>query len=295
MIEGQPALSAAAALTAAVCYDTGYVLQAMEARHVPGAHALRPSLLGELLKRPRWVAATLLAVVGWPLQILALALAPLSLVQPVLALGLVWLLFLASRLLGEHVGRREMAGVLLIVVGVGLAGWAAPARPPAVQPTAPLIAALAVLGALTLSPYLLGARRRKGSFLLILGAAAAEGAIAFLAKIVSDGLVEGRWLEAGAWALATVTVVLLGIVSEMTALQRAPATRVAPGVLVAQMLIPVTLAPLVAGEDWGATPLGGAVLGAAVVSVAVGMGILGRSSAVADVIGGARGETSAGR
>ena len=76
------------ALVAACCYETGYALQAIEARRAPADRALRPTLVTYLLTRPLWVGATALSLLGWPLQIAALSHAPLTLVQPVLALGL---------------------------------------------------------------------------------------------------------------------------------------------------------------------------------------------------------------
>ena len=81
-----------------------------------------------LVRRPLWVGATALSLLGWPLQIIALAHAPLTLVQPVLALGLLLLLFLGVRILGEHVGPREIAAVVLIIASVGVFAWAAPRR-----------------------------------------------------------------------------------------------------------------------------------------------------------------------
>ena len=48
-------------------------------------------------------------MLGWPLQVLALSLAPLVVVQPALAMGLIVLLVLAERMLGEHAGRYEYA------------------------------------------------------------------------------------------------------------------------------------------------------------------------------------------
>jgi len=42
---------------------------------------LRPSLIGFLLRRRRWLLGTALGILGWPLQALALAFAPLALVQ----------------------------------------------------------------------------------------------------------------------------------------------------------------------------------------------------------------------
>src|SRR4051812_10153354 len=84
---------------AAACFDGAVALQAIEARAVPAARGA--GLLRSLLQRPRWLLATGLAVLGWPLQIAALALAPLTVVQPTLAVGLVLLLALGVRLLHE--------------------------------------------------------------------------------------------------------------------------------------------------------------------------------------------------
>jgi hypothetical protein len=75
----------------------------------------------------------------------------------------------------------------------------------------------------------------------------------------------------------------VGVVSESTALQRFAATRVAPTVLVMQIVIPVVLAPLVGGESWADTPLGGAVLVGALAMVACGAGLLASSPAVAQL------------
>ena len=50
-----------------------------------------------------------MTVLGWPLQILALSFAPLVVVQPALASGLLVLLLVAQGMLGESPGRRELA------------------------------------------------------------------------------------------------------------------------------------------------------------------------------------------
>ena len=57
-------------------------------------------------------------MLGWPLQVLALSLAPLVVVQPALAMGLLVLLVVAERMLGEHAGRTEHIAMGAIVVGV---------------------------------------------------------------------------------------------------------------------------------------------------------------------------------
>ena len=111
MIDSELAAGFGIALLAAIAYDSGYALQAFEARRAPIEQSMRPGLLAHLVRRPIWLAAIGLAIVGWALQVLALTKAPLTLVQPVLALGLFLLLGLGVRFLGEHVGRREWAAV----------------------------------------------------------------------------------------------------------------------------------------------------------------------------------------
>jgi len=286
------------ALLAGICYDVGYGLQALDARDVEHTHALRPSLIVQLARRRRWLAAMALSVLGWPLQILAFSLAPVTLVQPTLALGLLILLFFGVRVLGEHVGPREIGAVVCIIAGVVCVTVSAPAKGEVTVSGGALYVALGILALLTLAPYVLGAQRWRGSLLLILGAGAADGAAAFLAKIISDDAATGYWLGAIGWALATGAAVALGFLSELTALQRSPATRVAPIVLCCQIAIPVVLAPIVAGEDWGATPGGGVLIVIGLVLVLAGAALLGATKAVSGLITGAEappgGELDAG-
>src|SRR4051812_48120441 len=137
----------ASAAAAAACFDGGLALQALDARAEPQHHGLRASLLVRLAHRRRWVAATGLAFAGWPFHLLALALAPLSLVQPTLALGLVLLLYLGHRVLGERVGGAEIAAVAGVAGAVALLGWAAPPETSDHAGTARLAAAMIPLAA----------------------------------------------------------------------------------------------------------------------------------------------------
>src|SRR5204863_2953474 len=97
-------------------------------------------------------------------------------------------------------------------------------------------------------------------------------------------------------------IALFGLISEMSALQRRPATRVAPVVFVVQITVPVMLAPLITGESWTSTPLGGAALVGFLALVAAGAAALGRTAAVSGLVAagvdefrdGYAGEASAG-
>jgi drug/metabolite transporter (DMT)-like permease len=287
-MDGEIAIGFGLALAATCCYETGYALQAIEAKRAPSERALRPSLMTHLATRPLWVGATALSLLGWPLQIAALAHAPLTLVQPTLALGLLLLLFLGVRILGERVGPREIAAVVLIIASVGVFAWAAPREPGHVDRGAGLVVALALLAAAAVAPYAITLFRKASNpmLLLVASAGAADGMAAFVAKIVAEDISDGALLAVLAWVALVAVVVLIGLTSESTALQSFPATRVAPTVLVLQIVIPVVMAPLVGGEGWSDTPLGGAVLVAALVTVAAGAGLLASSPAVAQLVVG---------
>jgi drug/metabolite transporter (DMT)-like permease len=266
------------ALGAAGCYEVGYAYQAVQARRMPVAHALRPSLLGQLLRNARWLTATALSLLGWPLQVAALALAPLALVQPALALGLVLLLVLGRRVLHEPVGRREIIAVALVIAGIALVATSAPARTTSTATTG-LAIAIAALAAVALLPYLL-ARRPARAMLAVVSAGAADSVAALAAKVVSGALADGRWSAALGLTVVAALAGLMATTSEMSALQRAPATRVGPIVLALQIAIPVAVAGAVGAEDWSATPLDGVVLAAGLAGVVAGAALLAASRAV---------------
>jgi hypothetical protein len=65
-----------------------------------------------------WLLGMLVATGSWGLHVAALALAPISLVQSVIAGGLVLLTVVADRLFGIEVTRREWIGVALTAAGL---------------------------------------------------------------------------------------------------------------------------------------------------------------------------------
>jgi drug/metabolite transporter (DMT)-like permease len=295
VIDGGVAAGTGVAIAAAGCYEAAYVLQALEARGADRDRALRPGLLAQLARRPRWLGGTALSVLGAGLQVAALSLAPLTVVQPTLALGLLVLLYLGRRVLGESVGRRELAAALVLVAGVAAIVAAAPARSDAVTSTVGLAVALVALAAAAAAPYgLRAAGRPVRGEVLVLGAGCGDACAALAAKLVADALGRGAWVAAAVFAAMAAAFGLTALTSEMTALQRLPATRVAPVILVLGVIAPVALAPLVFGERWGATPLAAVGLGGGLALVAAATWALGRSVAVADVLGaGAVGEREA--
>ena len=50
----------------------------MDAKQTPREEHLRLALARGLIRRSRWLIGTALSILGWPLQVIALLLAPLS-------------------------------------------------------------------------------------------------------------------------------------------------------------------------------------------------------------------------
>ena len=274
-------LGVGVAIVAASLYNAGVSVQALDARESSSDHALRASLLVKLAGERRWLLGTGLVTLGWTLQAGALLFAPLTVVQPALAVGLLLLLAIGTHVLHEPVGAREIAAVLAICGG--LVGLALTAPEHTVTRGAPLAVALALaaIGLGAVVPYLLSTLGRAPRTSVVLSAGLAYAWCGITTKMVSDAVGAGAWGEALLWVLATATGAGVGLLSEMTALQSRPATRVAPVVLVVDIVVAVAFAAALVGERWSVTPSGGAILVGALALVTAAAGVLAASPAVA--------------
>jgi hypothetical protein len=281
VIDWQLVGGVAAAAAAAACFNAAVVLYALEGRYVSTEHGLRLSLVREIARRPMWLAAVALDGLGWPFQLLALSLAPLTVVQPTLSVGLLLLLVVGARRLGEHVGRLEVVATVAIIGGVTGLALAAPPHSSARPDPVALAVVLGVLVLLTAAPYALRRRGEVGAGVMIVAAGSAFTATALSSKLLTDELARGHVLAALAWGAGTALVAAIGLLSEISALQRFEATRVSPAIFVIQTVAPVIAAPILIGEKWSATPGGGAVLVAALAATCAGGALLARSRVVA--------------
>jgi drug/metabolite transporter (DMT)-like permease len=284
------------AFAAAALYAAGIALQALEAREAPEEHALRVSLFRRLVARPRWLAGTAVGLAGWALQALALTRAPLTLVQPAVAMSLVFLLAIGARVLGERVGREEVAAVVALAGSVAVLGWAAPGRESAHATGPRLWITLGVLGAVALVPYAFRGAARSASILVPVSAGLAYSWDGLATKFASDDYARSAWLGLGMWFVAMMTASGVGTLSEMSALRRRPVTQVAPIVFALNTFVPVALAPLLAHEAWPSESGRLAALVVALVVLAVGVVSLARSTSVDRVLAeGRSSESETGR
>jgi hypothetical protein len=107
------------ALCCAIVSNLAFFCKQRGARSAPPVRASHPLRSGRALFRVRWFAIGMaVAAVAWMLHVAAMALAPLSVVQVVLAGGIVLIGVMADRVFGFPVGRRQWLGLALTASGL---------------------------------------------------------------------------------------------------------------------------------------------------------------------------------
>ncbi len=273
------ALAVVLAALAATLYAVSTSLQALEARSTPKETGLRASLLARLVRRRLWLAGAAAGVVAWPLQAVALSLASVAIVQPALGLGLVALLVLGVRMLGERVGPRELGGVLSIVAAVAVLAWSAPPETGAFTPTGTwFVGGLLAVGAAL--PWLLRATGLVGGAATSVAAGIGWAAVGLGTALVVEAVADRRVIPFFLWGIGVGLASWGTLIAEMTALQHWPATRAIPVAFGLEMAAPAALAPLLTN----ASPPYPVVFGLGIVGALAGAALLGSSRAVARVV-----------
>jgi drug/metabolite transporter (DMT)-like permease len=270
-------LGIVAGVAASTFYSLGIAVQALDAREAPRSERLRLALLWNLLRRSRWLLGTGLGALGWPCQFAAFYLAPVVVVQPTLATGLLVLLVAGERLLGERPGRYEYLAVGAIILGVVGTAIFAPPRSNSHSGDLRITLVLVAIALLSLLPYLLRSLGHSIAEITIVGAGLAYAWSAIATKLASDDIHSGHYAVAVAWALSTAAASGVGILSEMSGLQERPAILVAPVVFVVQTVVPIVCAPLLLGEKFTDTPLDGFPLSVSLLVCIAGATALARS------------------
>jgi drug/metabolite transporter (DMT)-like permease len=117
------ALALVATLASSCALNVGYLLEHGAVGKLPPLSIRSPlTSLRHLLGSRRWVLGFAIESCGWALFVLALALAPLSLVQATAAGGIGILALLVSRVTNVPLSRHERLGVLIAVAGLVLLG-----------------------------------------------------------------------------------------------------------------------------------------------------------------------------
>ena len=230
----------------------------------------------QILRRPVWLLGVAVTVAGGLLHLLALAAGPLTVIQPVLTLSLVFALAFGVVLTGQRLGLRELTGS-----GVAVAGLVVFLRvadrtggTPKASTTAWLLGTGAVAAAVAVTT--LAARRRRPAVaggLLGLAAGACFGLVAALLKAVTSdvGLSGGAPSPASVLRHPAVYAALLAGLAGWIAQQAALRSGARPPAVTAN-----TLAGLAVSVLLGILVLGETITGAHTTPiVATGAGLVG--------------------
>lgn len=278
----------AAALLASAMFNLGLALQALEARDAPKSLDLRVGLLWRLLRKPRWLGGQVLGTAGIAPQIVALALAPFVVVQPLLAVGLLLLLAIGSRVFGEKVGAIGFIGVLAIIAGVALVAWGAPSHTEMHRSGASVVAVAACLTVASLLPFVLAHTPWDNSTALMVAAGCGFAATNIATKLLSDDAGQSHWTAAAVWGIFGLGLGVAATITTMSAFQRRRATVVVPFTTSVQTFLPLLLEPLFLEEHWTSAAYDGLPIFVGVVVALVGTVLITRTDAVAELAAGAQ-------
>lgn len=236
-----------AALAAAFAFGVAALLQAVAARHEPTSAGVDPRLLLRLVRRPVFLAAVALNLLGFGLHLVALRTLPLFLAQTVVSSSVAVTALAAARVLGVPLGRPEVLAVLGVCSGlalltatadeVGEGSTTAPAR------ALLLLAVLVVLGAGVLAGRLAGAA---GAALLGLAAGTGFAVVAVAARVLPELAPGALLVEPAAYALVAGGAV--GFLLYSVALQRAGVLTATSATVVGQTVAPALVGLLLLGD-----------------------------------------------
>jgi multidrug transporter EmrE-like cation transporter len=251
------------ALLTALTSIVGFLLKHRGAVESPPVEARRPVASSLALFRSRaYTIGIIVATGSWALHVAALALAPISLVQTVIAGGLSLLTVVADRVFGHTVTRREWIGVALTALGLavlastmsGVAQSRHSDYDPATLATYVGLAAALGLGAA------FGARRTPfGGPTLAVSAGLLWGASDVSIKALSGHLDNGAlgWIHP--LALVILVASLVGLAVSARSLQVGDAVPVIALTSATANLCTIAAGPIVFGEPLPDDPLALAV------------------------------------
>jgi drug/metabolite transporter (DMT)-like permease len=268
------------ALLCALATNVGFLFKHRGACAAPDVDVRHPVASAVGLFRSKWFTIGMLVAVGaWALHVGALALAPLSLVQAVLAGGLVMLTVLAERFFGHSVGKRQWLGVGLTALGLTLLAVTLPSHTGSHSgySTAGMIAfesGLLVVGTLLVLSPRWGAHEHHG---VLLGTAAG---ILFGVSDVAIKALTGTVGSAGAmglvspWLLTAIAASVIAFYASARGLQKGEAVPVITLTSAAANVSAISGGILVFGDPMPSDPVGIIVQSFAFVLVIVAAAVM---------------------
>ena len=241
------------ALATAFASVVGFLYKHRGAVESPPVEPRRPVSTSLALFRSRWYTiGIIVATASWGLHVAALSLAPISLVQSVIAGGLVLLTVVADRLFGLEVTRREWVGVGLTAAGLAFLAATLDGGGDSAHSSydgATLAAYAGVAAALGLVAAAAGRNGFRDGIPLALSAGLLWGASDVSIKALSDHLGDdGVLVLLHPLALTIATLSLIGLAVSARSLQVGKAVPVIAVTSAAANVCTIASGPIVFGE-----------------------------------------------
>jgi drug/metabolite transporter (DMT)-like permease len=270
-------------IAAAVCLGLGYVLQQRVAVTMPLSEVLTWRLLLDLMHRRLWWAGIASMVVGQVLAGLALQLATVAVVEPLLSTGLLFALAFSAALNRNRIRWQEVVGALLL--SASLAAFIAvgdPRSSPA--PDTSRIAIVAALGSVVgVVVALVAIARRRGLVVesLMLSTAAGlmyglQDAATRAALVVLDhhGVVA---MFLNLWIYIVVGSAVFAILLSQSAFKAARLDYSLPPIAAAEPIAGIVLGISLLGDVISVSVIGIVVECLCLVAMVAGVALIGRS------------------
>lgn len=270
-------------VAAALSLGLGYVLQQRAAATVPLSELLRFRLLLDLMHRPLWWAGIGAMVVGQLLAGLALHLAAVAVVEPLLSTSLLFALGFSAALSRVRVHGTEVGGAVLLSAALGVfIAVGDPHSSPEPDPNNAVItiAVGAVVGAVAVLVSVGKTRNLVGeSILLATGAGVLYGLqdASTRAALVLAGHQGIAAVFVNPWVYIVLGSAIIGILLSQSAFKAARLDYSLPPIAAAEPIVGIALGVSLLGDVISVSVLGLAVESICVVAMVVGVVLIGRS------------------
>jgi drug/metabolite transporter (DMT)-like permease len=257
------------ALVTAFMSILGFLLKERGAVRAPAVEQRRPlASTVALFRSPIYTLGCVVATTSWGFHVAALALAPISLVQSVIAGGLVLVTVLADRVFGHEVSRREWIGVALTAAGLAflaatLEGTADDAHADYATWSLGLYVGAAAVAGLALA----GMRARSGLALAVSAGLLWAGSDVTIKALSGKTEALGPGVLLHPFALVILVLSLVGLLVSARSLQLGPAVPVIALTSTTANALTIAAGPIVFGEPLPEDPFALAVRVAAFLLV----------------------------
>jgi drug/metabolite transporter (DMT)-like permease len=274
-------------VAAALSLGLGYVLQQRVAARAPLSELLSFRLLVDLTRKPLWWAGIGAMIIGELLAGLALRLATVALVEPLLSTNLLFALGFAALVSHQRIHWHEIGGAVLLSASLGV--FIAVGNPHSSPAPAPndVVITLAVCAVVTAVAVLVavgeGLRLPAQSVLLATGAGLLYGlqdASTRAALVVADHHgISSMFVDP--WLYIVIGSAVVGILLSQSAFRAARLDYSLPPIAAAEPIAGIALGVGLLGDVVSVSVVGLAVEAACLVGMVAGVALIARSSSLA--------------